>query len=410
MVEKHTYNCFIPIGPVHPALKEPIRVVLEVEGERVVRVDIKRGFAHRGIEFMGMKRNAIQVITLSERICGICSISHPYAFVKAVENASEIYPTERAQYIRPIIAELERIHSHILWLGVAAHEMGFDSLLYLTWKGRERVLDILEYLTGNRINYAMFMIGGVRRDLDENKIRALKDMISYYRIFNARLKEIFLKDPTYRLRTRNVGVLTKENAIQRCAVGPTARATGLRIDVRQDQPFEAYADFGVKAIVPEDYEDECKGDVFDVTLVRLYEIDQSLDIIEFCLNNLPSGAILSIPKMPMILTHIKKNGKEAIGRYEAPRGEVFHYVRFENSENPVCWKVRAPSYSNINIWEDILLGAEIADVPVALAYIDPCMCCNDRVSVIKEDGKVVPWEKVREECVRKTRKIWRESS
>ncbi len=408
MNERHSFACSIPIGPVHPALKEPIRVVIDVEGERVVNVDIKRGFAHRGIEFMGMKRNAIQVIPLAERICGICSISHPYAFVKAVENAADIYPAERGQYIRTIIAELERIHSHILWLGVAAHEMGFDSLLYLTWKGREKVLDILEYLTGNRINYSMQMFGGARRDLDEKKIRALRDMISYYRIFNAKQKEIFLKDPTYRLRTRGVGILTKEIALQRCAVGPTARAAGIRLDVRQDQPFDAYADFGVKAIVPEDYEDEYYGDVYDVTLVRLYEIDQSLDIIEFCIDNLPNGPILSIPKMIQILMHIKKNGKEAVGRYEAPRGEVFHYVKFENSDVPKVWKVRAPSYSNINVWEDILLGAEIADVPVAIAYIDPCLCCNDRIAVVRKEGKVLPWEKIVEECVRKTNRIRRE--
>lgn len=405
--EKVEKAYYIPIGPIHPALKEPIRVEVETKGEKIVKVDVKRGFAHRGIEYMGMKRNAIQTLYLSERICGICSISHPYAFVLASEKALGIEPPPRAQYIRTIIAELERIHSHILWLGVIAHEIGFDSLLFWTWKLRERVLDVLELISGNRINYAMFMIGGVRRDLKESHILALRDMIDYYRKTSEQLKEVFLYDPVYKARTKDVAKLSKELALKLNVVGPTARATGLRIDIRQDIPYDAYADMDVRAVVPQDITGEANGDAYDITLVRLYEIDQSLDIIEYCINNLPQGKLLAIPNYVVLLNTIKKTEGEAIGAHEAPRGEVVHYLKYEGTrDGPAVWKVIAPSYNNINCWGPLLLGAEVADIPVVIAYIDPCMCCNDRVATVKDEkGRVIDYEEIHKKSVEKTMKI-----
>ncbi len=400
---------YIPVGPIHPALKEPIRVEAEIEGEKVVRVDVKRGFAHRGIEYMGMKRNAIQTLYLSERICGICSISHPYAFVVAAEKALGIEAPPRAQYIRPIIAELERIHSHLLWLGVIAHEMGFDSLLFWIWKGREKVLDILELLTGNRINYSVFMIGGVRRDLKESHIKALKDMITYYWKFTEKMKEIMLSDPVYKARTRGVAQLSKELALKVNVVGPTARAAGLRMDIRQDIPYDAYADIDVRAVVPQDIVGEVRGDAYDITMVRIYEIEQSLDIIEYCVDNLPEGKILAIPNYVALLAKIRRTKGEAIGAHEAPRGEVVHYLKFDGRDGPSVWKVIAPSYNNINSWAPLLLGAEVADIPIVVAYIDPCLCCNDRVALLKTpEGKVLGYEYIHKKAVEKTRKIERE--
>ncbi|MCA6214435.1 NADH dehydrogenase subunit [Thermococcus bergensis] len=401
---------YVPVGPIHPALKEPIRVEAEVEGEKIVKVDVKRGFAHRGIEYMGMKRNAIQTLYLSERICGICSISHPYAFVIGSEKALGIEAPPRAQYIRTIIAELERIHSHILWLGVIAHEIGFDPLLFWTWKGREKVLDILEAITGNRINYAMYMIGGVRRDLKESHIKALRDMITYYWEFTEHMKEVFLSDPVYKARTRGVAQLSKEMALKLNVVGPVARAAGIRMDVRQDIPYDAYADMDVKAIVPQDIVGEARGDAYDITMVRLYEIEQSLDIIEFCLDNLPEGKILAIPNYVALLNKIKKTEGEAIGAHEAPRGEVIHYLKYDGTrDGPAVWKVIAPSYNNINSWALLLLGAEVADIPVVVAYIDPCMCCNDRVAVVEDSsGRLLDYSYLHKKAVEKTRKLEKE--
>ena len=401
---------YIPIGPIHPALKEPIRVEAKVEGEKIVEVDVKRGFAHRGIEYMGMKRNAIQALYLSERICGICSISHPYAFVVGSEKALGIEAPPRAQYIRTIIAELERIHSHILWLGVVAHEVGFDSLLFWTWKGREKVLDVLELITGNRINYSMYMIGGVRRDLKESHIKALKEMIDYYRIFNQEMKNLFLADPVYKARTRGVAQLSKEMALKVNAVGPTARAAGLRMDIRQDIPYDAYADIEVRGIVPQDIVGEVYGDAYDATLVRIYEIDQSVDIIEYCIDNLPEGKIMAIPNYVVLLSKIKRTKGEGIGAHEAPRGEVIHYFKYDGTrDGPAVWKVVAPSYNNINSWAPLLLGAEVADIPVVVAYIDPCMCCNDRIAVVRDSsGKIVDSTTLHRMAVEKTMRIKKE--
>lgn len=375
----------IPIGPIHPALKEPIRFTFKVEGERIRGVEIRPGFAHRGVEFMGMKRNLIQVLYLSERICGICSISHPIAITLAVEQAAGIEVPPRAQYLRVIYSELERIHSHLLWAGVAAHELGFDTLLHLTWKVREQVLDVLEELSGNRIDYALPIYGGVRRDIAPSQVPKVEAMIRYYRGLLEELLDAFLRDRSVEARTRNVGVLTPAEADALCAVGPTARASGLAKDVRQDRPYLVYGELGVKAITPRDYGLEPRGDVYDKAVVRLLEVGQSLDLIERCLAEMPDGEITSFPKIPALLAHLKKAEGEGLGWHEAPRGEVIHYIRLAGGvEEPVVWKVKAPTYSNLMSWVPMFRDQEVADIPIIAASIDPCMCCMDRVHIVDE--------------------------
>jgi len=406
-MQKITKTFTIPIGPVHPALKEPIRFTFQVEGERIVGVDIKPGFAHRGIEFMGMRRNLVQVLYLAERICGICSISHPIALTQAVEAAAGIEVPPRAQYIRVIVSELERVHSHLLWAGVAAHELGFDTLLHLTWKVREEVMDILEELTGNRVDYAIPIYGGVRRDITPEQYPRVQDMIRYYRGLFEELSDRFLRDASVEARTRDVGVLEPEEAEALCAVGPTARASGLRKDVRQDWPYLVYGDLGIKAITPEDYGLETRGDVYDRIVVRLLEVAQSLSIIERCLEEMPPGEITSIPKIPALLAQLKKAEGEGIGRHEAPRGEVIHYVRLEaGREEPVVWKVKAPTYSNLMSWYPMFEDQEIADIPIIAASIDPCICCMDRVHIVRGRSEQVMWkEELLKLSREKTRKI-----
>lgn len=397
----------VPIGPIHPALKEPIRLTFRVRGERIAATDVRTGFAHRGIEFMGMRqgRNLIQILYLSERICGICSVSHPIAFTQAVERAAGIEVPPRAQYIRVIISELERIHSHLLWAGVAAHELGFDTLLHLTWKVREKVLDILEELSGNRIDYAIPIFGGVRRDIAPNQYPRVWEALRYYRGLLDELLDAFLRDPSVEARTRGVGVLEPNEAEELCAVGPTARASGLRKDVRQDRPYLAYSDFEVKAITPEDYGLKPVGDVYDKIVVRLLEVGQSLDIIERALEGMPEGPITSIPKIPALLAQLKKAEGEGLGWHEAPRGEVIHYVRLVGGEeSPLVWKVKAPTYSNFMSWPPMFEDQEIADIPIIAASIDPCICCMDRVHIVdgeregvvtKEELLRLSWEKTR---------------
>jgi len=401
-----TYS--IPIGPVHPSLKEPMTFNFKIYGEHIEEVCLAPGDNHRGIEFMGMQRNPVQIIYLAERICGICSASHPFAFCKAVENAAGIEVPERGQYIRVIIAELERIHSHILWAGVAAHELGFDSVLYISWRAREEVLDLLECLTGNRINYGVFMIGGVRRDITEDQIPRIRKTLEYYKDIYGKIEDIFLKDPTIALRTKNVGVLTKEDALRLCAVGPTARASGIKKDVRQDQPYSAYADLNVKAITPDVLTGEVNGDVYDRIVVRLLELVQSLEIIEQCLENMPSGEIIAEKKLVKLLNQLKRAKGRGVGRHEAPRGECIHSVKLEEAETPKVWKARAPTYNNLMTWVPMLLGQQIADIPIVVASIDPCIACMDRVTILnKANGQksILTKKDLHELSVQKTRRI-----
>jgi len=381
-MKKASYT--IPIGPIHPALKEPVRLDLTIDGEEIVDVDIALGQVHRGIEWLGMNRNnAIQNIYLAERICGICNICHPFAYVMAVEHAAGIIPPERAEYIRTIIAELERIHSHLLWAGIAAHEIGFDTIFYLAWRVREEVMDIIEYVTGNRITKAMFQIGGVRRDITEEQIPRIRQALDYYLSIFDKLGEVFLKDKTIIMRTKNVGILKEEEALKLGIVGPTTRASGVAKDVRQDQPYSAYADLDIKAITPDMLTGTVVGDVYDRIIVRLLEIKQAIEIIEQCIEQMPSGPILAEPKPAKLLNTLKKAEGEGVGRAEAPRGEVIHYVRMEAGRETLAnWKVRAPTYPNLLAIPILLKGGQIADVPIAFASIDPCFSCTNRVVVV----------------------------
>jgi membrane-bound hydrogenase subunit alpha len=378
----------VPIGPIHPALKEPILISCSIEGEKIVDVDVTASQNHRGVEWIGMNRNnPIQSLYISERICGICNLCHPACLAMAVEEAAEIDVPERAEYIRVIQGELERIHSHLLWAGVAAHELGFDTLLHYTWMIREKVMDILETVNGNRVTKAIMTYGGVRRDITKESIPKIQEMLTYYNQLFNKVAKLFLEDKTIKMRTKDIGILTKKDALQLAAAGPTTRASGVKKDVRQDTPYFAYPDLHVKALTPDTHTGKTVGDTYDRIIVRLLEVKQSVEIIQQSLDELPAGDIISEQKIPKILNKIKKSEGEAIARHEAPRGEDIHYVKLkEGNEHLYSWKVRAPTYSNIMSWKPMLLNHQIADIPIVAASIDPCMSCTNRV-VIVDNGK-----------------------
>jgi membrane-bound hydrogenase subunit alpha len=406
--KKATYT--VPVGPIHPALKEPIRLALTVDGEEIVDTDIFAGQVHRGIEWLGMNRNnAVQTIYLAERICGICNICHPFSYILAVEQAAGITPPPRADYIRAITAEMERIHSHLLWAGVAAHEIGFDTIFYLAWQVREEMMDLIEYVTGNRVTKAMFQIGGVRRDITEEQYPRIRQSLDYYKSIFDKLRKVFLEDKTIQMRTRNVGILKKEDALKLLTCGPSGRASGVPKDVRQDQPYAAYADFDIKAITPDILTGTVVGDVYDRIIVRLLEVKQSIEIIEQCLEQMPDGPILEQPKTAVLLKTLAKAEGEGVGRAEAPRGEVVHYVRLEaGRETLATWKVRAPTYVNLMSVPTILKGMQIADVPIAFASLDPCMSCTNRTLVTDRAAgwkSVMDYEELHRLSVEKTKEL-----
>lgn len=401
--KKAPYN--IPIGPIHPALKEPVLFTFKLNGEVIEEADFAPGKAHRGIEWMGMRRNPVQIVHLTDRICGICGVTHTFAFSRAVEQIAGIEVPLRAQYIRTIMAEFERIQSHLLWAGVAAHELGFDTLFNLAWRVREESLDVIEMLTGNRINYGIIQVGGVRRDITDSQIPRINQALKYYEDLVDKMVRLFLKDKTIQMRCRNCGVLSTDDALKLCTVGPTARASGLLTDVRLDSPYAAYGDVDFEIILPDVYSDEIIGDVYDRIVVRLFEIPQSISIIRQCLCAMPNGEILWEQKMPKLLSACKKAEGQALGRVEAPRGECIHYVRMNQADSPYMWKVKASTYSNQLAWLEILKGEQIADIPIIVASIDPCMSCTDRVSFINGPKDMMTKEELHRKSVEKTRRM-----
>lgn len=359
----------IPIGPYHPALKEPEFFKLFLDGEKVVNVAIRLGYIHRGIEYLAERKTYNQIPFLVERICGICSNVHPMCFCQAVEEAWRIQIPDRARYIRTIVGELERIHSHLLWAGVAAHIIGYDTLFMHFWKHREPVCELFETLTGNRQNYAMNCIGGVRRDIDPAKHKALiLRTLSQIKPSLERLEKAVTEDPVVRARTENIGVLSIDQARKLCVVGPVARASGLAIDVRKDEPYAAYKEVGV------DIKTHTEGDVLSRILVRLREALESIEIVKRAVDAMPEGPIRVEPKEIV--------PGDGIGKVEAPRGEDIHYVRSNGTDIPERVKIRAPSYMNVPSIVPQITGASLADSSLIIAAVDPCFCCTERIAVV----------------------------
>jgi len=365
----------IPIGPYHPLQEEPEFFTLTVDGETVVDIDVSIGYNHRGIEKLSEMKTFDQSTFVIERICGICSTSHPFAYTRAVEDIIPVEVPDRAKYIRTIIGEGERIHSHLLWLGLAGHFLGYNTVYMWVWKLREEILDAMEILSGNRNNYAMFKPGGVRRDINSEDIpTALRKIESIVPTLN-KLKKAIIDDPVLHARLKGIGILTKEEALDYCALGPTSRASGVAKDVRKDAPYGAYDQVQWDMIVTEN------GDVFDKVVVRVLEMFESVKIMKQCLENLPPGEIdLNIKNIPP---------GEGIGAHEAPRGETFHYVRSDGTNRPARHKVRAPTFMNLPTFKATVIGETISDATIILASIDPCYCCTERMSVMNCRGKKI---------------------
>jgi len=371
----------IPIGPQHPALKEPGHFEFTVEGETVTHATVRLGYAHRGIEKGTESRNWTQNLYLLERICGICSHIHSTAYVLGVEALAEVEAPPRAQAIREVLAELERIHSHLLWLGVAAHDAGFDTLFMYTWRDRETVMDLLETMSGNRVHYSANVLGGVKFDLTDEAATAILKGVDFLEERTHHYRKVVSEDAFFLQRTRGVGTMSREEALQLGVVGPTARASGVARDVRVDSPYIAYADF------PAEIQLLTAGDLEARFLVRLDELLDSFRLIRVLLAKLPAGE-LTARRMPRKL----KPG-EVISRVEAPRGELFYYIRSTGGEQPDRVKVRTPTLCNMGSVLTQTVGHNLADVPMILVGIDPCFSCNDRAVTIRRAGRAEgqPW-------------------
>ncbi|WP_135666260.1 hydrogenase large subunit [Halorhabdus rudnickae] len=377
-MSEQTSGTEIPVGPQHPSLKEPANFTLNVDGEVITGAEMKLSYNHRGIEQAVLSKSYIEAIYLLERICGICSHAHTSAFTQGVEELLDLEVPPRARYIRTLIGELERIHSHMLWLGVAGHEIGFDTLWQYAWRDREIVMDLLEEITGNRVHYSINTIGGVRVDLtDEQRETILDGMDDLEERIDFYLETV-PNEETVRMRCEDVGVVPPDLAREYCAVGAVGRASGVPTDVRKDAPYAAYDDVDFDVITDD------RGDLLARTVVRIKEVAQAIRIIRQVTERIPDGDLKASAKPPQaILAQVPED--DVVSRYEAPRGELLHYVQADGTDTPARVHIRVPTLANWPTVVESLKGSYIADTPIVVAGIDPCISCTSRIGV-ETDG------------------------
>jgi ech hydrogenase subunit E len=353
----------IPFGPQHPVLPEPIHLDLVLEDEKVIEAIPQIGYIHRGLEKLVEKKDFQQYTYVAERICGICSFMHGMGYCMTIESIMDVEIPERAKFLRTIWAELSRMHSHILWLGLLADAFGFESLFMQSWKIREQILDIFEETTGGRIIFSVCDIGGVRKDISADVLKKIVGILAQVDKELKDLTEVFLRDTSVKSRTKGVGVLSKQAAFDLGAVGPMARASGIDMDMRT-QGYAAYDKLDFTPII------DTKGDCYARTKVRIKEIFQSIDLIKQCIELIPEGEI-----------KVKVTGNpsgEYFTRIEQPRGEVVYYAKGNGSKFLDRMRVRTPTFANVPALLETLKGCSLADVPILILTIDPCISCTER--------------------------------
>ena len=404
----------LPFGPQHPVLPEPLHLKLTIENETVVEALPTLGYVHRGLEKLCEIRDFNQMIQIVERVCGICSCLHALCYCEGVEQIMGVEVPRRAKYLRTIWGELHRMHSHLLWLGLFADAFGFESLFMQFWRIRERIMDIMEATCGNRVVVSVNVIGGVRRDLTPEQCQWIEEQLAISEKELKQLSDTILSDYTVKKRTVGVGVLTKEQAYQLGAAGPTLRGSGWAQDVRQTG-YAAFGELGFEPIV------EYGCDSYARSAVRFRETLQSIDLVRLAIARMPAGETAADvagameddtpkpvsagerrdimqaynrdkrhrfvtappPNLDLPAGHVaaKVKGKpdgEAVTRVEQPRGELLYYIKGNGSKNMERVRIRTPTFANIPPLLAMLPGCELADVPVIVLSIDPCISCTER--------------------------------
>lgn len=361
----------VPFGPFHPTLDEPEHFRLYVEGEFVRGCEYRGFMVHRGIEKLSESVLGYNdVPMMAERICGICGCVHSVAYCQAVENGAGIIVPPRAEYMRTIMLEIERLHSHPMWVGLACHLVGFDTLFMQAWRIREPIMWLAEKITGNRKTYGLSLVGGVRWDLTPElkaETRAVIDKLeSEWREVVAAVS----KDKNIMARTSGVGMADKALCKEMGLVGPVARAGGVDIDARRDHPYAAYDKVDFKVITHD------TADVWGRVVVRMLEVFESIKIIRQALDKMPEGPLMAD------ITGDLPAGRVGYTSIEAPRGESHHFAITGDDNRPRRWRARAPTYQNLQGIPAMIKDQRLADMQISLGGIDPCMSCTDRMETI----------------------------
>ena len=353
----------IPFGPQHPVLPEPLQLKLVMEDDKIIEALPAIGYVHRGLEKLAELKDFNQMTYVVERVCGICSFMHSMAYVRGIETIMGVQIPDRAEYLRVIWAEIGRLQSHFLWLGLLADSFGFESLFMETWKYREKILDLMEMTTGNRVIVSANKIGGVTHDFTVEHIKAILSAVQDLEKEMHQVETVFIQNYTVKQRTIGVGILTKAEAIDYSVLGPVARASGIKMDLRETG-YSAYKYLNFETII------EKEGDCYARTVVRIKEIYQSLDLIRQAVEKLPTGDII-VP--------VKGFPKgEVVSRLEQPRGEAIYYISANGTKNLQRLKIRTPTFANIPALLKMLPGSNLQDVPVLVLTIDPCISCTER--------------------------------
>lgn len=354
----------MPLGPVHVALEEPVYFNLTVEGEIVRKTHLTSGHVHRGMEALAMRRNIFQNATLVERVCSLCSNSHSFTYAMVVENALCMHIPERARYLRVIAEETKRVASHLFNTAIQAHIIGFHSLFMHVMEVRELMQDMKETVYGNRMNIAANCVGGAKQDINLKKQEYILKQLDLIEPQIREIQDIYASDPMVHTRTYGLGLLPVDDAIALGVVGPVARGSGITDDCRKDSPYAAYGDLDFNVIT----EKGCCA--WSRVQVRLRECYESLSLIRQCINRMPEGPV----RAPLG----KLTVNSAVARTEAPRGEVFYFIRTNGSDVPERLKWRVPSYMNWEALSVMMKDCNVADVALITNSIDPCVSCTER--------------------------------
>ncbi len=355
-----TDELVINMGPQHPSTHGVLRVVLRLDGERVVDADVVIGYIHRGIEKLSENRDWTQIILLTDRMDYVAAATNNLGYCETVEKLMEIEVPRRARYIRTVLAELQRIASHCLWLGTHAMDIGAMTVFLYAFRERELVLDLFEDYCGARLTYNSMRIGGLPLDIPtgwDTKVRAFCDLME------GKIDEyetLLTNNRIWLERTRNIGVISAEDAIGLGLCGPPLRGSGVYRDVRKDEPYAAYDEMDF--LVPLG----TRGDTYDRYLIRLEEFRQSIRIIRQALDGLPEGPVMG--KVPRL---IKPKAGETYHAIESPKGELGYFIVSDGrATNPYRFRVRPPSFCNLQGLRPLIIGHLVADVVALIGTID----------------------------------------
>ncbi|MBI2871993.1 MAG: NADH-quinone oxidoreductase subunit D [Chloroflexi bacterium] len=358
----------INLGPQHPSTHGVFRLRVTFDGEVIQDVEPVFGYLHRGSEKLAEERTYTQVITLTDRLDYVASMTSNQAYVIACEKLTGIHPPERGLYLRVIAAELQRVASHLVAIGFFLQDLGaFATPLMYCFRERERILDLFEMLCGARITLSYMRIGGVFQDAPEEFWPALRRFLDEMPGYADELDALLSENEVVVARTRGIGVLPADLLINASATGPVLRASGVAWDLRKKDPYDVYDRLEFDVVTAS------RSDNYDRYYVRLQEIRQALRILEQCYRDIPEG-----PVRATLSNLVRPPVGEAYGRVESPKGELGYYLVSDGSISPYRCRVRSPSLINLTLLRELLMGWKLADLVVSFGSIDINMGEVDR--------------------------------